>query len=240
MKIEVFPERFLRILAAVPPTGRFLAVELKAQGGRLEPAQTAELERIRGAGGVAVVARCLGDVMSAIWAIRKFSCGSRKSGRWSMRSFNSQYLPTTSEGGAGHTLPQENCGIVMTNTKLKELVVSSPETCELLDVAPWTLEKYKRRGLLVPYTDRQRGGRSFIRGRRSRRSSANATRLRISGRNRGRGETGRGCGRGSKRRGVPHERATKRRPRGQTRGQRSFSEEASESLQRKPRSSTSF
>ena len=43
--------------------GRLLGVEVKAKTGRLRPEQTIFLERIRGAGGVAFVARDLRDVM---------------------------------------------------------------------------------------------------------------------------------------------------------------------------------
>ena len=59
------------LIVCTPPNGRFLAVELKAAGGRLEPEQEGECERIRDAGGVVVVARCLEDVMRAIWKVRK-------------------------------------------------------------------------------------------------------------------------------------------------------------------------
>ena len=43
--------------------GRLLGVEVKAQAGRLRPEQAVFLERIRGAGGVAFVARDLRDVL---------------------------------------------------------------------------------------------------------------------------------------------------------------------------------
>ena len=43
--------------------GRLLGVEVKAKAGRLRPEQAVFLERIRGAGGVAFVARDLRDVM---------------------------------------------------------------------------------------------------------------------------------------------------------------------------------
>lgn len=42
--------------------GRFLAVEVKAPGGRLRPEQVTFLDRVRGAGGVAFVARNCADV----------------------------------------------------------------------------------------------------------------------------------------------------------------------------------
>ena len=45
------------ILACVQ--GRFLAIELKVADGRLEPAQATEIERIRTAGGCAIVAHTL-------------------------------------------------------------------------------------------------------------------------------------------------------------------------------------
>jgi hypothetical protein len=43
--------------------GRFVAIELKVGGNRLEPAQSDECTRIREAGGVVIVARSLHDVM---------------------------------------------------------------------------------------------------------------------------------------------------------------------------------
>ena len=43
--------------------GRLLGVEVKAKAGRLRPEQAVILERIRGAGGVAFVARDLRDVL---------------------------------------------------------------------------------------------------------------------------------------------------------------------------------
>ena len=52
-------------ICARPPNGRFLAVELKATGGRLEAEQEGECERIRAAGGIVIVARCLEDVMES-------------------------------------------------------------------------------------------------------------------------------------------------------------------------------
>ena len=61
------------ILACVPPEGRFLAIELKVADGRLEPAQATEIERIRAAGGCAIVAHTLQDVIVGIWKTRKGS-----------------------------------------------------------------------------------------------------------------------------------------------------------------------
>jgi hypothetical protein len=57
----------------VPPEGRFLAIELKVADGRLEPAQATEIERIRAAGGCAIVAHMLQDVIVGIWKTRKGS-----------------------------------------------------------------------------------------------------------------------------------------------------------------------
>ena len=48
--------------------GRLLGVEVKAQTGRLRPEQAVFLERIRGAGGVAFVARDLRDVTRELGA----------------------------------------------------------------------------------------------------------------------------------------------------------------------------
>ena len=48
--------------------GRLLGVEVKAQAGRLRPEQAVFLERIRGAGGVAFVARDLRDVLRELGA----------------------------------------------------------------------------------------------------------------------------------------------------------------------------
>ena len=48
------------------PDGRFLAVEVKAQGGRLSPEQSAFLEKVRGLGGVAVLARSYQQLDSAL------------------------------------------------------------------------------------------------------------------------------------------------------------------------------
>jgi hypothetical protein len=58
------------ILACVPPEGRFLAIELKVADGRLKPAQATESERIRNAGGCAIVAHTLQDVIVGIWKAR--------------------------------------------------------------------------------------------------------------------------------------------------------------------------
>jgi hypothetical protein len=59
------------LIVCVPPDGKFFAVELKVRGARLESAQQTEMGHIQEAGGVVVVARCLEDVMRAIWKVRK-------------------------------------------------------------------------------------------------------------------------------------------------------------------------
>jgi hypothetical protein len=46
--------------------GRFVAIELKATGGRLEPAQALECERIRAAEGIVIIAYSLRDVMEGL------------------------------------------------------------------------------------------------------------------------------------------------------------------------------
>ena len=46
--------------------GRLLGVEVKSRTGRLRPEQSVFLDRIRGAGGVAFIARDLRDVVKAL------------------------------------------------------------------------------------------------------------------------------------------------------------------------------
>jgi hypothetical protein len=48
------------------PGGRFLAIEVKAQHGRLSPEQRDFLEKIRGLGGIAVVARSFRELDIAL------------------------------------------------------------------------------------------------------------------------------------------------------------------------------
>jgi hypothetical protein len=48
------------------PGGRFLAVEVKAPRGRLSPEQSAFMEKVRGLGGVAVVARSFRELDDAL------------------------------------------------------------------------------------------------------------------------------------------------------------------------------
>ena len=45
----------------------------------------------------------------------------------------------------------------MTNTKLRTLVMSKAEAAEELGISLFTIDKYKRRGWLVPITDRSSG-----------------------------------------------------------------------------------
>ena len=49
--------------------GRFCAFEVKAPRGRLTPHQTAELEAVRRAGGIAAEVRSLEDVIAALRAV---------------------------------------------------------------------------------------------------------------------------------------------------------------------------
>lgn len=54
------------ILGIIPSTGRLLAVEAKAPGGQLSTAQTAFLEMIHRAGGVAIVAHDAAELAEAL------------------------------------------------------------------------------------------------------------------------------------------------------------------------------
>jgi hypothetical protein len=54
------------IHGVLPPSGRFLAVEVKRPGGRLTPAQAAFLDCIRTSGGLAVVAHGVDDLAEAL------------------------------------------------------------------------------------------------------------------------------------------------------------------------------
>ena len=49
--------------------GRYLAVEVKGPKGRLRPSQAVWLDRVRSAGGLAVVARTLQDLIDALEAL---------------------------------------------------------------------------------------------------------------------------------------------------------------------------
>jgi hypothetical protein len=48
------------------PSGRFLGIELKSKGGKLRPAQTVILERLRASGALIVIAKSLEEVVRAI------------------------------------------------------------------------------------------------------------------------------------------------------------------------------
>ena len=71
--VQVRPGQFMRFgkrgspdVIGVLPGGRFLAIEVKAQGGRLSPEQASFLERIRSLGGLAIVARSFVDIDEAL------------------------------------------------------------------------------------------------------------------------------------------------------------------------------
>ena len=54
------------VLAVLPPHGRLLALEVKRPGGRLRPTQEAFLERVRSAGGLALVVSDIRDLEAAL------------------------------------------------------------------------------------------------------------------------------------------------------------------------------
>lgn len=54
------------ILGVLPRSGRFLAVEVKRPGGKLTPDQAAFLDRIRAAGGLALVVRSDRELEAAL------------------------------------------------------------------------------------------------------------------------------------------------------------------------------
>ena len=73
--IRLGPGRFMRFgkvgssdILGLLPGGRFLAIECKAPGGRLSPEQVEFLERIRGLGGFAIVAKSFKDIDDALRA----------------------------------------------------------------------------------------------------------------------------------------------------------------------------
>ena len=73
--IEIRPGQFMRFgkkgsadIIGCLPGGRFLAIEVKAPRGRLSPEQAAFLERVRGLGGLAIVARGFQDIDEALRA----------------------------------------------------------------------------------------------------------------------------------------------------------------------------
>ena len=71
--VQVRPGQWLRFgkvgsadIIGVLPGGRFLAIEVKAPGGQLIPEQKAFLERVRGLGGIAILARSFRDIDTAL------------------------------------------------------------------------------------------------------------------------------------------------------------------------------
>jgi hypothetical protein len=72
-KIRIAPDRWISFgkkgsadILGCLPDGRFLAVEVKAPHGRLSPEQSEFLEKVRGLGGVAVVARSFRELDVAL------------------------------------------------------------------------------------------------------------------------------------------------------------------------------
>ncbi len=70
---RIAPDRWVRFghkgsadILGCLPDGRFLAIEMKAQRGRLSPEQSAFLEKIRGYGGLAIVARSFRELDEAL------------------------------------------------------------------------------------------------------------------------------------------------------------------------------
>jgi hypothetical protein len=49
-------------ILGILPGGRFLAIEVKAKGGRVSPEQRNFLEQVRGLGGVAIIAYSFKDI----------------------------------------------------------------------------------------------------------------------------------------------------------------------------------
>jgi hypothetical protein len=71
--VRIAPDRWIHFgkkgsadLLGCLPGGRFLAIEMKAPGGRLSPEQKKFLEDIRGLGGLAIVARSYRDIEAAL------------------------------------------------------------------------------------------------------------------------------------------------------------------------------
>jgi len=71
--VRVAPDRFIRFgkvgssdIIGVLPDGRFLAVETKTPKGKPTPEQTAFLEKVRGLGGVAILARSFQELDTAL------------------------------------------------------------------------------------------------------------------------------------------------------------------------------
>jgi hypothetical protein len=73
--VQIRPGKFLRFgkkgsadILGCLPGGKFLAVECKAPAGRLAPEQSAFMEKVRGLGGVAIVARSFKELDQALRA----------------------------------------------------------------------------------------------------------------------------------------------------------------------------
>jgi len=71
--VRIAPDRWVHFgrkgssdIIGVMPDGRFLAVEVKAMRGRLSSEQSAFLEKVRGLGGVAVLARSFSELDNAL------------------------------------------------------------------------------------------------------------------------------------------------------------------------------
>ncbi|WP_461251287.1 VRR-NUC domain-containing protein [Treponema sp. R8-4-B8] len=71
--VRIAPDRWLHFgrkgssdIIGVLPDGRFLAVEIKAAHGRLSQEQSAFLEKVRSMGGVAVIARSIRELDTAL------------------------------------------------------------------------------------------------------------------------------------------------------------------------------
>jgi len=71
--VRIAPDRWIHFgrkgssdIIGVMPDGRFLAVEVKTPHGRLSSEQSAFLEKVRGLGGVAVLARSLYELDNAL------------------------------------------------------------------------------------------------------------------------------------------------------------------------------
>ena len=73
--VQIAHGRFMRFgkkgssdIIGVLPDGRFLAIETKSIKGRLSPEQKAFIEKVRGLGGVAILARSLRELDEALCA----------------------------------------------------------------------------------------------------------------------------------------------------------------------------
>lgn len=62
------------LIGVLGPTGRFVALEVKTESGRLKPHQAAWLALVRKLGGFACVVRSVGDARAAIARARQGAC----------------------------------------------------------------------------------------------------------------------------------------------------------------------